>query len=154
MKYSLDTSAILKAWREHLPPDVFPTVWQRLHYLVLRGELIITVEAYNELATIDDDVHKWVKDQPQMVVPVDDKIQPVVSQILKTHRRLIDTRKNRSMADPFVIALAYVENGAVVSTELPSTSPSKKPHIPDVCADMGISHLTLVDVLRQQGWTF
>jgi uncharacterized protein DUF4411 len=89
-----------------------------------------------------------------MVIPIDDKIQPIVSQILTTHRRLVDTRKNRSMADPFVIALAHVENGAVVSTELRSLNPQRKPNIPDVCDDMRIPHLTLVDVLRRQGWTF
>lgn len=122
--------------------------------MTVRGDLIVTVEVLNELARIEDDIHAWVKERPHMIVAIDGNIQPIVTQILTTHRRLVDTRKNRSLADPFVIALAYVENCAVVSTELRSTNPKKKPNIPDVCDDMDIPHYTLVDVLRHQGWTF
>jgi hypothetical protein len=34
LKYSLDTSAILEAWRRRYPPDVFPVVWRRIEDLI------------------------------------------------------------------------------------------------------------------------
>lgn len=154
MRYSLDTSAILNGWWEHYPPGVFPTVWRRLHYLGLRGDLIVTEEVLNELERLDEGAYKWVKDQPTMVVPVDGKIQPVVSSILAANRKLVDTQKNRHHADPFVIALASLENGTVVSGEVRSANPMKNPRIPDICDSLGIPHIKLVELLRQQGWSF
>lgn len=103
---------------------------------------------------MDDDVYKWVNDRQHMVVPIDERIQSVVKQILAAHRKLVDTHKNRHLADPFVIALAHLENGAVVSGEVRSPNLAKNPRIPDVCENMGIPHVRFVDMLRNQGWTF
>ena len=49
MKYSLDTSAIVQAWRTHYPPEVFPSVWQRLEELIDSGELRASEEVLYEL---------------------------------------------------------------------------------------------------------
>ncbi|MBX9720834.1 MAG: DUF4411 family protein, partial [Candidatus Obscuribacterales bacterium] len=55
--------------------------------------------------------------------------------------------------DPFVIALASVHRCAVITEEEPSAKPNK-PRIPDVCKDLGIKTLKLVDVIKQEGWKF
>lgn len=82
----------------------------------MRGDLIVTVEVLHELQRIEDDAYRWVKDRQQyMVFPMDNRIQSVVRQILDTHKRLVDTHRGRHHADPFVVALASVENGTVVS---------------------------------------
>lgn len=105
-----------------------------------------------ELEKQDDEVYQWVKAQPNMVVPIDDLIQIEVSFILNSYPRLVNTQKNRSQADPFVIGLARLVNGVVVSRE--GRRSLKNPKVPDVCDDMGIPHIRLVDVLSQQGFTF
>jgi hypothetical protein len=57
-----------------------------------------------------------------------------VIEILRDHKKLVDTRKNRSGADPFVIALAKVEGCNVITGEKP-TNRLERPHIPDVCRE-------------------
>jgi hypothetical protein len=152
LKYSLDTSAILDGWNRHYPPKVFPTVWERLEDLASRGVIIATEEVMRELEKQDDEVYRWVKDQPNMVVPINDQIQIEVSYILNAYPRLVNTQRNRSQADPFVIALARLIDGVVVSGE--GRRNLKNPKVPDVCDDMGIPHMRLVDLLSQQGFTF
>lgn len=136
----------------HYPPDVFATVWSKINDFAASGHLIATEEVLRELEKMDDDLYNWMKARSQLVVPVDSAIQPVVSQILAAHPRLVNTQKGRSQADPFVIALARVENGVVVSGETRSGS-LNRPKIPDVCDALGIRHIRLVDLFREQGWT-
>jgi hypothetical protein len=57
LKYSIDTSAILEAWRRRYPPDVFPAVWQRLEQMIERGDLGASEEVLLELEKRDDEVH-------------------------------------------------------------------------------------------------
>jgi hypothetical protein len=152
LKYSLDTSAILDGWNRYYPPKVFPTVWERLEDLAAKRIIIATEEVMRELEKQDDEVYRWVKDQPNLVVPIDDQIQIEVSFILNAYPRLVNTQRNRSQADPFVIALARLVDGVVVSGE--GRRSLKNPKVPDVCDDMGIPHMRLVDLLSEQGFKF
>lgn len=153
MRYSIDTSAILDGWRRHYAPDVFPGVWEGLDELINNGSLRATEEVLTELERKDDDVYAWARQRVDLFVPIDDRIQLAVTSILTTHERLLDTRANRSAADPFVIALAQVESCAVVTGER-ATGSSTRPHIPDVCRDLGVPSMTLLQLLRAEGWRF
>jgi hypothetical protein len=149
--YSGDTSMLINAWRKHYPPDIFPTVWDRIDSLIQSGVVISTDEVRVELEKKDDELYAWAKQRPGLFVPIDGPIQILVSQIMTDHPRLVDTRTNRSAADPFVVALAQQRTCAVVTDETPTGSTSK-PNIPDVCAALGIRFMRLVDVFREQGW--
>ena len=53
------------------------------------------------------DKRQVARGQEQLFVDgLDDDQQLQVASILSTHEKLVDTRRNRSAADPFVIALA------------------------------------------------
>ncbi len=154
MKYSIDTSAILDGWRRYYPPDVFPALWNRLEQLVEKGELAASEEVLIELEKRDDQVYGWAKKRKvRMFVPIDERQQREVLSVLSGHEKLVDTRKNRSAADPFVIALARVEGCAVVTGERATGSPDR-PNIPDVCEALGVRCLSLLDLFREQGWRF
>jgi len=88
-----------------------------------------------------------------LFIPIDTQIQQVVSNILKDYERLVDTKKGRSVSDPFVIALAQIHKACVVTGELP-TNNIKKPNIPDVCRALGIRYINLLSLMREQGWVF
>lgn len=120
--------------------------------LIRRGALIATEEVLHELERKDDEVYEWAR-QRDMFVDTNEAIQLAATGILRNHPKLIDQRKNRSGADPFVIALAQVEGCAVVTAEKPTTS-SKRPNIPDVCDALGIQWLTILQLFRAQGWSF
>jgi predicted nucleic acid-binding protein len=154
MKYSLDTSALIDGFEDY-PPEVFRTLWQRMHYLSLSGSLIASEEVLSDLQKKDDgSPYQWLRARPHMIVPVDEAIQLRMKDIMRSHPRLVNTQKGRSASDPWVIALAVVTNGAVVSSEKHRTNNHKRPKIPDVCEDLGILHLRIADVFRRQGWDF
>jgi predicted nucleic acid-binding protein len=154
LRYSIDTSALLEAWRRRYPPDVFPAVWQRLDEVIEKGDRGASEEVFLELEKRDDDVHGWAKERKmKLFVPIDEDQQRHVSVILEQHERLVDTRKNRSAADPFVIAVAIAQGCAVVTDEAATGKP-EKPNIPDVCSAMGVRAMNLLEFFRQQGWRF
>ncbi len=154
MKYSVDTSAILDAWVRRYPPDVFPAVWQRLEEVVENGDLGASEEVFLEIEKRDDAVHAWAKERKaKLFVPIDEAQQRHVSAILEKHERLVDTRKNRSAADPFVIAVAMAQGCTVVTTE-EATGKPEKPNIPDVCSALGVRSINLLEFFREQGWRF
>lgn len=154
MKYSIDTSAILEAWRRRYPPDVFPAVWRRLEDVIENGDLAASEEVLLEIEKRDDEVHAWAKKyKATMFVPIDEEQQRGVAAILAAHEKLVDTRKNRSAADPFVIAVAQANGCPVVTAEVATGKP-ERPNIPDVCTAMGIRCLSLLEFFREQGWRF
>lgn len=153
MKYSIDTSAILDAWLRYYPPDVFPALWLKLDELIDNGTLQATEEVLSELERKDDDVYAWAAERDALFIPIDDDIQPIVSEILKDYPKLLDTRLNRSAGDPFVIALAKLEGCTVVTGEHP-TGTMDRPNIPDVCAALGIRCISVLDMIREEGWRF
>jgi len=110
MNYSVDTSSILDAWRRYYPPDIFPALWTNLDQLITSGSLRATDEVRIELERKDDEVLAWTAGRVGFFVELDNRIQRTVTNILSRHPKLLDTRSNRSGADPFVIALAQIEN--------------------------------------------
>jgi hypothetical protein len=153
-RYTIDSSSLINGWVNSYPRDVFPGVWEKLEELIEAGVLIASEEVIQELKRKDDDLYKWAKGQVKMHKPSDIAVQKEVLKILKSHRLLVDTKKNRSGADPFVIATGITDGCSVVTQEQRSENPAKKPHIPDVCDVYNVKCLSLLDLLREQGWVF
>lgn len=155
MLYSFDTSAFLNSWNRYYPPDLFPSLWERFDDLIKSGNIIATEEVLIELERKDDDIYRWALDRRQMFVPMYGDIQQAAISILAQYPRLIDNRRNRSGADPFVIALAQIqmEDCAVVTYETHSDS-QNRPRIPDVCAALGIRCINVRQLIQEQGWRF
>jgi hypothetical protein len=151
--YSIDTSSILDGWRRYYPPDVFPGLWDNLELLVQDGQLRATDEVRVELERKDDEVLAWAIKQSGLFIELDEEIQASVSQILAQFPKLLDTRSNRSGADPFVVALAKI-NGASVITGERATNSLDRPNIPDVCAALGIRSLSILELIREKTWRF
>lgn len=152
MEYSFDTSAILNTWRRHYPPDLFPTLWERLESLIDSGTAVATEEVLEELRRKDDEIHGWAVRHRSMFIPIDELIQYRVLDVMSEFPRLVDNRSNRSGADPFVIALAQLHDLTVVTYE-ESTNSLRRPKIPDVCARLNLRCIKMVDLIREQGWT-
>ena len=153
MKYSIDTSAILDGWNRYYPPDVVPGLWENIEEMIRDGSLIASEEVLRELSKKDDGAYAWAKSQNGLFVPTDVEVQLEARTILKTHQRLIDTRRNRSGADPFVIAVAKVHGCRLITGEKPNNHP-QRPHIPDVCNDVGITWMDVLEFCREQHWSF
>ncbi len=89
----------------------------------------------------------------QRVVPIDNAVQISVAEILGRFPTLVDSRKNTSQADPFVIALARIQGRTVVTGEK-AASNGKVPKIPNVCAHYHVPTCNLLQMCRELGWRF
>jgi hypothetical protein len=65
----------------------------------------------------------------------------------------VDSEKERSRADPFVIALALVKKCPVVTGEKSNGTPNR-PKIPIVCDHFGVRYLNLLQLIREKHWKF
>jgi hypothetical protein len=61
--------------------------------------------------------------------------------------------KDRNRADSFVIGLAKVKDAIVVTGEK-SIGTRDRPRIPIVCDHFSIGHRTMLELIREKGWTF
>ena len=153
MIYCVDTSAWLDGWSRDYPPDVFPSLWDKLEEYVKNGALRCSEEVYIELGKKDDGIHDWMKVRKEIIVSIDEPIQEIVLELLEKYPRLVDTYKNRSQADPFVIATAEHLQAVVVTSEKRRGN-LEIPKIPDVCDARGIRCITFLDMLRELEWKF
>jgi len=151
MTYSLDTSGFLDAWVRHYPIDVFPTIWERLDGATKEGKLLASDEVMRELERKDDEASAWVKARPNMIVPFSAEIEAEVIKLMGRFPRLVDTKKGRSGGDPFVIAVAIVGRHTVISGENATGKP-EAPRIPDVCKELHIPCIKMLDFFREQKW--
>lgn len=142
---------MLDAWIRHYPVDVFPTIWKQMDGAATSGIVVVSDEVLRELERKDDGAHKWVKQRKKMIVPLDAEVEAYAKEVLGRYPRLVDTRKSRSGADPFVIAVAMAKKGSVVTAELRSGNLAR-PKIPDVCDELRIECVNVVEFFRSQKW--
>jgi predicted nucleic acid-binding protein len=121
--------------------------------MIKSGELLSPDEVLFELEQKDDEIHKWAKVHSTMFVALDQQVQEATQEILTQFPRLVGAMKDRNRADPFVIALAKVKAANVVTGEK-SSGTRDRPRIPNVCDHFEISHRTLLQLIRDKGWTF
>lgn len=143
----------MDGWVRHYPPDVFPTLWNKLDAVVTAGEIVSSEEVYVELAKKSDELHGWIKDRKDMLIPMSEEVQQLAIDLLAQYPRLVDTLRNRSMADPFVIATAMALDAVVVTGEV-LTGRMDKPRIPDVCEANGIRWINFLELIRELRLTF
>lgn len=149
--YSVDTSALVEAWVRTYPPDVFPTLWERIENGIETGRLRATDEVLRDLAKKEDDLYTWSKCKPELFLPLDGHVQSAASAIINDARfsALVNLDAGRGESDPFVIACAQVHGFTVVTME--KFKPTK-PKIPDVCATLGVPCINLLELFRREGW--
>lgn len=149
MKYIIDTCSFTALQRVY-PVDVFPGAWLLMEKLVNESIVGSIEDVYEELKAQDDDLAKWAKVHKAMFLPLDEAIQIHALKVLSTHGNLVDLKKRKSGADPFVVAAALATSSSVVTEERPSGGPPKV-KIPDVCKAYHIRCITLLTLLRAEG---
>ncbi len=83
-----------------------------------------------------------------------DAYEAQIKYVMGKYPRLVDTVKGKSGADPMVIALALSRNpGLTVITEENGGSVAK-PKIPFVCNEENLRNINVLQLIRDQKWTF
>lgn len=150
--YVFDTNIFINL-QQRQPIDLYPSVWEKISELMEAGTVISSHEVYEEIMVGDDELTSWIKHREESFVLSSEIIQRNVRDILKTHRALVEGGKKKNTADPFVIAVANVLGGKVVTTETLSGG-SNPPKIPNVCMDLGIDCMDFVAFQREMKLSF
>ena len=153
-RYCVDTSALVHAWVRTYPIRHFQPFWEKIDELIDSERLISSLEVLEELEKKDDDLLAWSKERDQIFIDIEgDDLQLKMAELLGKYPRLVDTRKNRSMADPFVIALATLyDPQLVVITQEGASNNRDKPRMPDVCVAEGIECITVLELITREDW--
>lgn len=145
----IDTCSLTKM-RHTYPRDVFPAAWELLTEIAQTGVLISVDDVLEELSLFDDEILQWATEQGQVFLPLLENIQARAVEVLSSHPGILDLKKNKSSADPFVIATAIEHSCTVVTEEKPSNSPIRH-KIPNVCRDYSVECIPILDMFRREG---
>jgi hypothetical protein len=151
-RFCFDTNAFIEPWHRRYPLDMFPRFWDQLESLGEDGIILAPEEVLHELSKIDDDLWEWAKARKYLFHSIDDAVQNAMLSIMRQFPRLVDTKKGRNIADPWVIAQAQVTSAIVVTEETPARGNS--PKIPDVCEALGIPWTNLLQFMRSVNMSF
>ena len=148
-KYAIDTCSFTALYRTY-PPDVFPTAWEKIDKLIRNGIICSCEDVLQEIVVQDDVLSKWAKERQNIFLPIDAQVQEYVIKILTSHPNLLNLKKGKSGADPFLISVALIHKCSLVTEELPSGGPQRS-KIPDVCIAYSIEYIRLLEMMRREG---
>lgn len=149
--YVVDTDIWIRIWRNH-PPDIFVNLWRQLDAAIAAGQIRSPEEVLHELERGTDDLAEFLEQRTGLFAPLDETLMTSVAEVQAQCADLADEEGERNRADPFVVALARVLNGTVVTGEQPRRDPNRRRKIPDACNHFGVPWSDWFAFLREVGW--
>lgn len=141
-KYCLDANVLIEAWNKYYSPKFIPSYWDTLDQLGKQGRIFLPQMVFEEITRSDDKLLKWLKTSNIAIRPITEPVIRCLKDIFDAnplHEHLVDSVKQRSLADPWVIAHAIHEKACVVTKETKNTaSNSSRIRIPNVCDNMKV----------------
>lgn len=117
------------------------------------GQIIAPMFVLEELKRKEgDQLYTWAENNISMFLPLENDLQLAQKSIVNRFPKLISEAKNRSLCDPWVIALAQINQCPVVSEE--NRGGNSTPKIPDVCDELRVRCLKTADLIEELGWSF
>jgi hypothetical protein len=155
--YSVDTSSLMDWQARYYPTDVFVGLPSQIDEL-RAGERFFAVALVDEeiRAVGTAGIVQWLKERKDIVVPTSEVLAEAQT-IQNQFTGLRDPKAEFEEADPYVIALAKLRDGIVVTQETPAAekrNPKRSHFIPDVCRELGIPCISLLGLMRREGWHF
>lgn len=151
MKWCFDTSALIEPWVRLYPRDVLRPIWDKLELLAADGVIVAPQEVLLELKRQKDDLYEWACARDGMFCEPDRAQLEKMTEIVNAHPGLVKVNSTKSSGDPWVIALAEIHRVPVVQYETRAKK-NAAPKIPNVCDARQIQSVTLIDVLRAEGF--
>jgi len=158
--YCADTSAFIE-FKILYPIATFPGLWKRLETLIGWERLVAPHAVLEEIERGDDELVEWSRGHRAMFKQDTEDLVNKVKEILEPFPDLVDESKEVEDADPWVVALAVLEDGrgdllvmrkcAVITQEHRRMGRSR---IPIVCDRQGIECFDWREVFKREGWKF
>ena len=142
LKYCLDANVLIQAWQTYYSPKFCPDYWTLLNQLGENDRIFLPQMVFEEITRTEDALCAWLKQSNIPISRISEPVTICLRRIYETdpsHHFLVDNTKQRSLADPWVIAHAMHENACVVTKEAKVTSlNTPKVKIPNVCENMKV----------------
>lgn len=153
-KYCLDANIFIEGWNKYYSMELIPSYWEILDNLAQDGIVFSPVEVKREIIQHDDGLSDWIKTRPYIFRDITNPMQEKIREIMAKYPRLVDSTRQRSIADPWVIANAIIEDAIVVTKETPVGSSSRRIKIPDVCNELGVPWIDDFQFAKEIGIRF
>ncbi len=155
--YSVDSSSLMDWQGRYFPTDVFTGLVERVEELIAAGRFIAPALVKEEVGAVGTaGLIAWTENHAGIFVPTADVLGEAQA-IQNQFAGLRDPKAEYEEADAYVIALAKMRGGTVVTQETPAAekrNPKRTYFIPDVCRELGISCISLLGLMRREGWQF
>lgn len=155
--YSIDTNSLMDWQARFYPTDVFVSLVGRMDGLIASGQLVAAELVYEETGAVGPaGLIEWARNHKGIFVPTADLLTDALA-IQNQFPGLRDPKAEYEEADAYVIALARQRDAIVVTQETSAaekTRPRRSHFIPDVCRELGIPCISLLGMMRKEGWTF
>ena len=141
-KYCLDANVLIQAWQKYYSPRYCADYWSLLNEFGKKGRIFIPQNVFEEISRTEDELTNWLRKSTIPIKEVDGQVANCLRDIYAAnplHKYLVDNTKQRSLADPWIVAHALKENACVVTKEEKVTAPNTtRIKIPNVCENMNI----------------
>lgn len=141
----------------YYPTDVFAGIVTKVDRMVAEERLLAPALVREEIGVVGTpDLKEWARNRSGLFVPTADLLVAARS-IQGRFPGLIDPKAEFEEADAYVIALAQMRGGIVVTQETSAAekkNPKRSAYIPDVCREMGIFCISFLGFIRREGWRF
>jgi len=143
---------MIDGWKDY-PRETFG-VWNNINDLINANRLISPYHVLDELEVGGDDLFTWCKEKDFFCSPTG--VTPrIVTEILTNFPDFKPKKTPRvDWADPWVIAIAIENEYTVISHETRKQLQEKTHYIPDICDDYDVEHVTFLELIKKEGWTF
>lgn len=137
------------------PTDIFESMVVKVDELIAEIRFLAPKLVEEELTAVGTaDLIEWAKARNKMFVPLSDVLVEAQS-IQNRFPGLRDPKAEYEEADAYVIALAKLQDGVVVTQETSAAekrNPKRTHFIPDVCRELGLPCISLLGLMRREGW--
>ena len=155
--YSVDSSSLMDWQGRYFPTDVFTGLVEKVDTLIVAGRFIAPALVKEEVGAVGTaGLIEWTVSHAGIFVPTAELLAEAQA-IQNQFAGLRDPKAEYEEADAYVIALAKMRSGIVVTQETPAAekrNPKRTHFIPDVCRELGISCISLLGLIRREGWRF
>jgi hypothetical protein len=141
----------------YYPTDVFAGLVEKMDALIGSERIIAPALVKEEIGAVGTaGLIQWTENRAGIFVPTIEVLAETQA-IQDQFTGLRDPRAEYEEADAYVIALARLRNGIVVTQETSAAekrNPKRTHFIPDVCRELGIPCVNLLGLIRREGWKF
>lgn len=152
-KYCLDANVLIQAWQKYYSPKICPDYWDILIELGTQNLIFLPETVFEEITRTEDELSEWLKRSKLPIRKISQSVTRCLQNIYAqnpNHKNLVDNIKQRSLADPWVIAHAIDENATVVTKENKETAlNTKRIKIPNVCDNMGLRWINDFEFIQE-----